>query len=150
MQEKLNDMILACDDPKMDREQKRLDALFRVSHTLGNSLDVDEVLTQVMDAVIHLVQAERGFLVLLENDRDSWELRAARNYDQRTLLPKDMEISGTVVNKVLKSGKGVLTTDALSDPRFHHSEFCDSLCAALNIVRTAARAWPADWGDFRR
>ncbi|NJN44480.1 MAG: hypothetical protein HC806_06995 [Anaerolineae bacterium] len=46
-------------------EQGRLAALYRVSSILGGSLNLNEVLNQVMDAVIELTRAERGFLVLV-------------------------------------------------------------------------------------
>lgn len=102
----------------LDQEHARLAALYRVSRVLGSSLDLDEVLTQVMDAVIGLTKAERGFLVLQEAETGAWRLRAARNFTQETLLPKDMEVSRTVINSVIEKGKGLITTDAQKDPRF--------------------------------
>jgi signal transduction histidine kinase len=98
------------------QEQRRLAALYGVSQVLGKSLDLDEVLTQVMDAVIGLTGAERGFLVLLDSGTGRWQLRAARNISQETL--KQMEVSRTVLNTVIKAGDGVVTTDAQTDPRF--------------------------------
>jgi signal transduction histidine kinase len=106
-------------DLQISQEQGRLAALYGVSQALGSSLDLDEVLNQVMDAVIGLTHAERGFLVLLEeNNTEEWRLRAARNYSQETLQPKDMEVSRTVIGSVIQSGQGLLTTDARNDPRF--------------------------------
>lgn len=104
----------------LDQEHIRLAALYRVSQVLGTSLDLDEVLTQVMDAVISLTGAERGFLVLQEAETGAWRLRAARNYSHETLRPKDMEVSRTVINTVIEKGKGLVTTDAQNDPRFAH------------------------------
>jgi signal transduction histidine kinase len=115
----LKDLDGLSQDLRISHEQSRLAALYSVSHALGSSLDLDEVLNQVMDAVIGLTHAERGFLVLLEeNSAEEWRLRAARNYSQETLQPKDMEISRTVVNSVIQSSQGLLTTDARNDPRF--------------------------------
>lgn len=105
----------------VDEEQKRLAVLYRVSHTLGSTLDLDEVLTQVMDAVIGLTGAERGFLVLSE-DQLNWKLRAARNFSQETLEQKDMEVSRTVISSVMETGRGLVATDAQSDPRFARRE----------------------------
>ena len=106
-------------DLQISHEQSRLAALYSVSQALGSSLDLDEVLNQVMDAVIGLTHAERGFLVLLEeNSTEEWSLRAARNYSQETLLSKDMEVSRTVIGTVIETGQGLLTTDARNDPRF--------------------------------
>ena len=99
-------------------EAQRLAALYSVSHVLGTSLDLDEVLTQVMDAVIDLTGAERGFLMLIDPDTNDLDLRAARNIERETLERKDMQISRTVIQSVIQSGEGVVTTDAQSDPRF--------------------------------
>jgi signal transduction histidine kinase len=115
----LKDLDGLAQDLQVSQEQGRLAALFSVSQALGSSLDLDEVLNQVMDAVIGLTHAERGFLVLLEeNSAEEWRLRAARNYSQETLQPKDMEVSRTVIGSVIQSGQGLLTTDARTDPRF--------------------------------
>ena len=96
----------------------RLEALYRVSQMLGASLDLNEVLNQVMDAVISLTGAERGFLMLLNADNGELDLRAARNIEQETLNRKDMEVSRTVIQTVVNSGEGVVSTDAQKDPRF--------------------------------
>ena len=98
--------------------QSRLAALYNVSQVLGTSLDLDQVLNQVMDAVIDLTSAERGFLMLLEGEKGELSLRAARDIDHATLERKDMEVSRTIINNVVEQGKGVLSTDAQQDPRF--------------------------------
>ncbi len=105
-----------------NEEQTRLAALFRVSQTLGNSLNLNEVLNQVMDAVIALTGAERGFLMLIDPDTGDLDLRVARNFEQETLEREDMEVSRTVINTTVESGKGVLTTNAQTDPRFSGTE----------------------------
>lgn len=105
-----------------DIEQERLGALYRVSKSLGNSLNLNDVLTQVMDSVIQLTGAERGFLTLIDPDTGDLDLRAARNIEQETLQREDMEISRTVVQSVIESSQGVVTTDAQTDPRFAQQE----------------------------
>ncbi len=102
--------------------RNRLAALYQVSRVLGTSLDMDEVLNQVMDAVIELTGAERGFLMLVDPDTGELKLRAARNIERETLERKDMEVSRTVIHKVLADGEGVLSTDAQQDPRFSAQE----------------------------
>jgi signal transduction histidine kinase len=101
-----------------NQEESRLAALYRVSNMMGTSLDLDDVLTQVMDAVIGLTGAERGFLMLKDQDTEDWRLRAARNFSQESLGSNDMEVSQTVLNTVMAGGQGVVTTDAQTDPRF--------------------------------
>jgi signal transduction histidine kinase len=126
-------LSLLSSDLDKKAEAQRLAALYRVSHFLGTSLDLDDVLTQVMDAVIELTGAERGFLMLIDPDTNNLDLRAARNIERETLKRKDMEISRTVIKSVVESGEGVVTTDAQSDPRFagHESVIFFSLKSLL-------------------
>jgi signal transduction histidine kinase len=49
-------------------------------------------------------------------------LRAARDFEQETLERKDMEVSRTVIYTAVESGEAVLTTNALTDPRFSAQE----------------------------
>lgn len=103
-------------------EQGRLAALYRVSSMLGGSLNLDEVLNKVMDAVIELTGAERGFLVLIVPESGELVLRAARNFVGENLSAGDMQISRTVVDTVIRTGTGVVTTNAQEDPRFARKE----------------------------
>ncbi len=122
-----------------DAEQSRLEVLYRVSRMLGASLDLNEVLKQVMDAVIELTHAERGFLMLMDPDTGKLDLRAARNFEQETLESRDMEVSRTVIRNVIQTGQGLVTTDAQNDPRFAAQESVilyslrSVLCAPLRV-----------------
>jgi signal transduction histidine kinase len=72
----------------------------------------------VIDAVVGLTGAERCFILLLEAESQDWQLRAGRNFSQETFPQADLEISHTVINTVIQSGRGLVTTDAQTDPRF--------------------------------
>ncbi|MBN1679327.1 MAG: GAF domain-containing protein [Anaerolineae bacterium] len=97
--------------------QKRLGALYNVSRVIGSSLDQQTVLDQVMDAIINLTEAERGFLMLLDDD-GKLTVRVARNFDQETLDSGDFAVSRTVTNQVVNTGQPVVTTNAQTDPRY--------------------------------
>lgn len=99
----------------------RFEALYRVSRILGTSLDLQTVLDQVMDAVIQLTGAERGFLMLHDDD-GNLTTKVARNFDQQTLESSALEYSRTVANLVIDTGKAVLTINALEDPRFKEQQ----------------------------
>jgi GAF domain-containing protein len=105
-------------DQPCGSDQERLEGLYRVSRTLGTSLDLDEVLNQVIDAVIDLTGAERGLLVMVESDSGDWSLRLARNLDPEKLAKWEREISRTIITTAIETGKGIVTADAQSDPRF--------------------------------
>lgn len=98
-------------------QEGRFEALYNVSRLIGSSLDLQTVLDQVIDAIISLTGAERGFLMLRDDD-GGLAVKVARNFDQQTLSAADASFSRTIVNQVLDSGKAIVTTNAVEDPRF--------------------------------
>lgn len=102
----------------VEREQARLAALYEVSSQLGKTLDLGEVLNQVMDAIIQLSGAERGFLMLYDEESGKLTTRAARNLDQNTIDGDAMNISRTVIERAIATGEGILTSNAQEDERF--------------------------------
>ena len=99
------------------KKQGRLEALYTVSRLLGTSLDLQTVLNQVMDAIIQLTGAERGFL-MLRNDDGQVKVMAARNIDQQTLSSDKLKYSRTISNQVMDTGASIVTTNASEDPRY--------------------------------
>jgi len=99
--------------------QSRLVALFEVSKLIGSSLDLNEVLSQTMDAIIQLTGAERGFLMLFDEQREL-VVKAARNFNHETLDKEEFAISRSVIRAVAETGEQVVTTNATEDPRFAH------------------------------
>lgn len=99
----------------------RLALLYHLSQTFNSSLDLDEVLNRVMDEVIAATRAERGFVMLIETGVPEGELafRAARGMDQRTIEEPRFQVSRSVVARVAREGKPLLTSDAQTDDRFN-------------------------------
>ncbi len=120
--EKVKTKITQLDaEEQSEKQSSRFEALYKVSRILGTSLDLQTVLDQVMDAVIQLTGAERGFL-MLNNDDGVLTIKVARNYDQQTLNSTQSNYSRTVANLVIDASKAVLTTNALEDPRFKEQQ----------------------------
>lgn len=116
--ETLSDLLGRIDAERKQRKKEgRFQALYNVSRMLGESLDLQTVLNQVMDAIIHLTGADRGFL-MLRNDDGGMTVQVARNLDQKTLGSDDFKFSRTITNQVLDSGKAIVTNNAIEDPRF--------------------------------
>ena len=92
----------------------RLALLYRVSQTFNLSLDLDQVLTCVMDEVIAATRAERGFLMLTEAN-GKLVFRAARALDRETIEAPEFQISRGLVERVAREGQPLLTSDAQND-----------------------------------
>jgi PAS domain-containing protein len=66
-------------------ELEQLRALAEITALVNSSLDIDQVLNEVMDRVIQITGAERGYIVLRNDSTGDMEFRIARNIDRRTL-----------------------------------------------------------------
>ena len=102
-------------------EVARLRALADTSGVINSSLDLTTVLNEVMDTIIRLTGAERGFL-MLRDDRGELQFRIARNVERESLDRSEFHVSRTVVGSVAQSGEPVVTTNAQADPRFSAQE----------------------------
>ncbi len=90
----------------------------RTSALINSSLDLDDVLNEVMDTVIALTGAERGYLMLVKEDTGELEFKVARDLNRETLDEADFAVSRSIVRQVAQSGEPVVTVDASEDPRF--------------------------------
>ena len=100
------------------RELENLTALYNVSQIVNSTLDLSEVLNLTMDLIVQVTGAERGFLMLIDEETDELTFRVARNMDRETIAGSSFEISRSIVTKVAQEGAPILTTNAQSDPRF--------------------------------
>jgi adenylate cyclase len=91
--------------------------LYEVAAELTSTLNLDEVLSKVMDRVIELMHASRGFVVLVEPATGELRVRMARGETSATEA-REFLGSRTVVEAVIRGGKPVLSTDASLDDRF--------------------------------
>jgi adenylate cyclase len=121
------------------KEQQQLAALAKSAEVVNSTLDLSEVLNQVMDMIISLTGAERGFLMLLDEESSEMGFKVARNLDRETIGGSSFEISRTIVNTVAHEGEPVVTTNAQADPRFRAQESVVSyslrsiLCVPLKV-----------------
>ena len=106
---------------KREGEREDLLALAGIGQVINSSLELDDVLRIVMDTLVRLTGAERGFL-MLRDEQGELSIRIARNLEQETLEDAEFAFSRTVVKRVIAEAEPVLTTNAQRDPRFDKEE----------------------------
>jgi len=118
--------------------QSQLGALMGVGRAINSSLGLKRVLEEVMDLLIELMRAERGFLMLRESNGEL-VVRIARGIAHVNLEEETLKVSRTIVGKVAETGEPILTTNAQDDPRFEGQmsiaafQLRSILCAPLKI-----------------
>jgi PAS domain S-box-containing protein len=106
----------------LEHERDQYRALADVAALINSSLDLTQVLNEVMDTIIQLSGAERGYLMLRNEQTSELEFRIARNVDRQSIDSSEFEISRSIVQRVSESGEPLLTTNAQEDTRFQHAE----------------------------
>jgi adenylate cyclase len=104
-----------------EQHYSHLKALAGIGQVVNSTLEVDAVLQIVMDTIIRLTEAERGFL-MLRDELGDMTIRIARNWEQESINQNESSISRTVVQRVINGGEALLTTNAREDPRFGGQE----------------------------
>lgn len=95
----------------------RFALLLRLTQTFNSTLDLNEVLDRVMDEVIAVIHAERGFIMLVDQ-RGNLDFKVARGLDHHDVQDPEFEVSRGTIEKVAREGCPVLTSDAQTDERF--------------------------------
>ena len=75
-----------------EQQYNHLQALAGIGQVVNSTLEVDEVLQIVMDTIVRLTGAERGFL-MLRSEQGEMVTRIARNWEQESINKNEFAIS---------------------------------------------------------
>jgi adenylate cyclase len=90
---------------------------YELARDLSSSLELDIVLRKVMDRVIELMHASRGFIVLVDPASGLMSVQMSGG-DADPEKSRHFLGSKTVIEQVVTSGQAVVATDASLDDRF--------------------------------
>ncbi len=99
----------------LKRERNELETLYDIARTLNSTLEFDRVLRLVMEQVIRFVNAERGFLVLVNPTTGTLDFTIALDKQAQIIEQSAFNISRSTVEKVVRTREPVLTDDAQAD-----------------------------------
>lgn len=104
--------------PRQSKLFKTLDRnlllLYQFSEKLRSTIDLRELLELIMDCVIEATKAQNGVLMLIEKDKDELVPKVVR----KEQAGESLEISGSIVKKVIEENVPMLIADTLTDQRF--------------------------------
>jgi transcriptional regulator with GAF, ATPase, and Fis domain len=94
--------------------------LYEISMLLNSEQDVRTLIRLAVDKVIESTQAQRGML-LIADASGRFAFECARTADRTDIAKPDSQISRTVIQSVMESGKTLVIGNALADPKFKAS-----------------------------
>jgi class 3 adenylate cyclase/GAF domain-containing protein len=112
-----------------ETELTQLRALAEMSALINSTLEVDAVLGQAMDMILMLTSAERGFILLTNEETGELEYRVARGVETLDHAGGDLvahqggyEVSRTILNEVITNATALLSDNAAIDPLLQQSD----------------------------
>jgi pSer/pThr/pTyr-binding forkhead associated (FHA) protein len=115
--QRLQDQALDMADAVTDPEVTRLRKLVSWIRRLTNERDLSRLLSLMLDSVVELTGAERGFLYILDKGGKDGRIRVARNFDLEALRKPTFKVARGVAEEVAGGGQPVVSTNADEDPR---------------------------------
>lgn len=90
--------------------------LHEFSERLLRDYKLENLLEVLMDTVIEITSADKGFLILTEGE--DLNVKVARNLKRENILNAMAQFSDSIVEQVIKQRKPLIVSDALSDDQF--------------------------------
>lgn len=121
---------------KMSRAYRRLAALHKASQIMASGFDLRERLAQVLDMVMEIMNADRGFVMLREEGTNNLNVKVARE------MGRELEASSPsmgIAGRAAIDGEAVLMVDSQNDSEFGmresiiRSEIMSAMCVPLKI-----------------
>ena len=100
--------------------QNNLDVMYRTALAVSHTLDIDDLLDRILQLVFDWVEADRGCIMLREEETGQLITKARR--DRVAGTKSSMTISRTILDYVLERHEGVLTSNAQGDDRFRSGQ----------------------------
>jgi signal transduction histidine kinase/DNA-binding response OmpR family regulator len=85
-----------------------LEAMALVGRTVTSLLDLDKVLTTVIEAAVRLTGAEEGSLLLVDDESGELYMRASKNFDEEFARTYRLHIRDSLAEQVISSGTPVI------------------------------------------
>ncbi len=103
----------------LERTNKMLFVLYEISRQLTAIPDYDELFRKVMDLIFKVIDADYGFLILVDPEKEEKFVPVVVKFREERLRQEGRaKASQTLIKKVIRDRVALLTSDALTDSRF--------------------------------
>lgn len=99
---------------RLQQQLQELNALYSIGRSMTSQLDLEVVLTRVVEAAVFLTRADEGLLLLLDPASGDLMLRAAKNVDEQRARELRVRVEDPLAAQVFRSGEPLLIADGQS------------------------------------
>jgi signal transduction histidine kinase/pSer/pThr/pTyr-binding forkhead associated (FHA) protein len=94
-----------------------LRVMYETSQAVSHILDLDQLLERIMELIFRSIEADRGCIMLRNQETKEFEPKALR-YREGVDREEKITVSRTIMDHVLSERHGILLSDAARDSRF--------------------------------
>jgi len=109
------------ESPWLKTALANLAVLYQTTHAISHIFEIDSLLDKILDLIFSVIEADRGCIMLLDEESEEMVPRATRFRNGRR-EGEQISVSHTIVSYVAEQREGVLTANAMSDERFQSGE----------------------------
>ncbi len=95
--------------------KEQFETLYQISRTLNSAVYEDALISDTLDLIINVLQAERGLFVKYDSETSNFSIIAARNI-QRESIEDLSEFSSGILQRVIETKQPSLYHDVQNDP----------------------------------
>ena len=98
-----------------------LSTIYRIGNLIHGERDLGRLFSTIMDTILSVVQADRGFLIMMDESPEKLKpvvVRSKKKSDQGLVLT----LSKTIVRETMERGQAILCSDTMSDARFRRND----------------------------
>jgi adenylate cyclase len=107
----------------LERTNKVLYVLYEISRQLNSIHDFGELLNKIMDLIFVVIDADYGFLILTgEKDKEELIPVVVKSREDQNGEQESLKASRTIINRVIRDGVALLTSNAMTDSRLDHAK----------------------------
>jgi transcriptional regulator with GAF, ATPase, and Fis domain len=94
--------------------------LHEFSQKLLSDYELPVLLENLLDSVVSITSADKGFLILLEDGE--FRIKVARNVDRQNIEDAVEQVSDSIIRKVIESKQPLIVSDAVTNSEFNSSQ----------------------------
>ena len=126
--------------PGITQTLEDIEILYEIGYTINSTLNLKEVLDIIINKILQVIKAERGFIMLKNAESGELEVVNARNMEQELDATERETFSRSIARKAIEAGRIYVSTNAKEDPLMTTNSiinYCirEVMCAPLRVKR---------------
>jgi signal transduction histidine kinase/DNA-binding response OmpR family regulator len=93
---------------ELERRVKELNALYGIGRSVTSLLELDRLLSRIVEAAVYITGAEEGSLLLLDDETNELFVRSAQGLDEKYAREFRLKVDDSLAGEVIKKGEPII------------------------------------------